>query len=167
MRVAFYVLGLGILILVVISAVTLVVKRRSKRSHARSVGGIRTRQDLSDHTELVQEVSSEMPDPKPVEAHLEIDYKDGNGPWTKRFVRVKEIDNNLDGGILIGHCELRGGTRAFRLDRIMQCVDMETGEAVQNVQKYLNDIYLRSSGSSEEFPGSDENEAREKAATAS
>ena len=83
-------------------------------------------------------------DPKRLSAHIEIDYKDGDGALTTRSVRVREFDNQLYSGIIMGHCELRNATRTFRFDRIKKCVDIETGEIVTDIRKYLNDLYDKS-----------------------
>ncbi|MET0082689.1 MAG: hypothetical protein ABW079_06715 [Sedimenticola sp.] len=83
-------------------------------------------------------------DPKKLTAYIEIDYVDANKSTTTRVVRVREFDNSLYGGIIMGHCELRNATRTFRFDRIKKCVDLDTGEEITDVRKYLNDKYDQS-----------------------
>lgn len=83
-------------------------------------------------------------DPKKITAHIEIDYVDGSKSSTTRTVRVREFDNALHGGIIMGHCELRNATRTFRFDRIKKCIDLETGEVVTDVKKYINNRYDQS-----------------------
>jgi hypothetical protein len=83
-------------------------------------------------------------DPKKLKAHLQIDYKHGNGNLTTRCVSVREFDNELYGGIIMGYCELRDATRTFRFDRINNCIDLETGEVVQDIKQHLNDLYEKS-----------------------
>lgn len=94
-------------------------------------------------------------DPKRLRAYMEFEYRDGNNSVTKRSVRVREFDNNLYGGILMGHCEMRGATRTFRFDRIKQCVDLETGEVVEDVRAYLNALYADSPERSTEILAED------------
>jgi len=82
--------------------------------------------------------------PKRLTAHVEFEYIDGNKSVTTRAVRIREFDNELNGGIIMGHCKLRNSTRTFRLDRITKCVDLETGELITDVKKYLNERYENS-----------------------
>jgi hypothetical protein len=86
----------------------------------------------------------EASDPKKLAARLQIEYTDGNGRLSKRIVRVREFDNGLYGGVIIGHCELRNATRTFRFDRIKSCVDLETGEFIENVKSHLNKLFNES-----------------------
>ena len=39
---------------------------------------------------------------------------------------------------------MRDLSRTFRYDRIKSCVDLETGEVVHDVSRYLNEIHDRS-----------------------
>jgi hypothetical protein len=50
----------------------------------------------------------------------------------------------LHGGILIGYCELRHANRTFRFDRIIACTDIETGEVIEEIDQFLNDLYEKS-----------------------
>lgn len=80
-------------------------------------------------------------DPRPLRAHLQFAYTDGDGNQTIRSVRVREFDAGSDRGLLIGHCELRQATRTFRQDRIGDCVNLETGELVPDPRKFLLAVY--------------------------
>ncbi len=75
--------------------------------------------------------------PIEVSAHLQIDYTDGDGKSTTRSVKVKKFDEMLSGGMVIGFCELRRATRTFRIDRISECMDLETGESISSVRDFL------------------------------
>jgi len=97
----------------------------------------------------------EASDPKKLSAYIEIEYIDGNDSITKRAVRVREFDNELYGGIIMGRCELRNATRTFRFDRVRKCVDLETGEVVRDVKQYLNDLYDKSPEKSAEILADD------------
>ncbi len=83
-------------------------------------------------------------DPKKVSAYLQIDYVDGEGKETSRSIRVRQFDDRLYGGMILAHCEMRDSSRTFRYDRVKSCVDLETGEVVHDLSKYLNDIYNKS-----------------------
>lgn len=75
---------------------------------------------------------------------LDIEYQNEDGIETKRVVNTSGFDNTLNGGLIIGHCELRNGTRTFRFDRIKKCVDVESGEVISNIGDYLNARYNES-----------------------
>ena len=94
-------------------------------------------------------------DPKKLSIHLEIDYIDGGGRKTERSVKVREFDNELYGGILIGDCELRNAKRTFRFDRIKRAVDIESGELITDIRSYLNKVYEQSPEKSIEILTSD------------
>ena len=97
----------------------------------------------------------EASNPKKLAVQLEIEYVDANKSKTRRAVLVREFDNDLHGGIIIGHCQMREDTRTFRFDRIKKCVDMETGEIILNVKKYLNELYENSPEKSVEVLAND------------
>lgn len=86
----------------------------------------------------------EANDPKRVAAHLKFDYTDTKGARTERSVQVREFDESLHGGLMLAHCELRDDTRTFRLSKIRGCIDLETGELVDDVRAYLNQKYEES-----------------------
>jgi len=86
----------------------------------------------------------EAKEPKELNKYLEISYSDANGNVTKRKVRVSKFDENWHGGTIFGHCELRKQNRTFRFDRITSCVDLETGEIIDNVKNYIISCYKSS-----------------------
>ncbi|WP_445363162.1 hypothetical protein ACJJIQ_23490 [Microbulbifer sp. ANSA003] len=75
--------------------------------------------------------------PLTVSAHLQFNYRDGNGKQTNRSVLVKQFDETLHEGLLIAHCELRDANRTFRFSRMKNCVDLETGECISSVRDFL------------------------------
>src|SRR3972149_10132320 len=79
--------------------------------------------------------------PFPVKATLKLTYVDGKGDRSQRIVDVREFDEYLYEGMLIGHCQLRDATRTFRFDKIQECINMETGEVVQVVAGFLKKKY--------------------------
>lgn len=80
----------------------------------------------------------------PVRAELKLKYKDGNDQETERVVTVRQFSPEYMGGFILGVCHLRNGTRTFRTDRIISCMDMETGEFIQDVKTYLKRGYEKS-----------------------
>lgn len=87
---------------------------------------------------------SDATNPLTVESTLRLKYTDGNEKQTERVVDVEQYDENLHGGIILGHCSLRQGTRTFRIDRINSCVVQGTGEVVEDVRAFLREIYDKS-----------------------
>lgn len=77
-----------------------------------------------------------------VKAYLHFDYVDGNGSRTTRSVLTYEADDVL--GMIMAHCELRDATRTFRYDRMSNCVDLETGEVIDDIGSHLYEKYLSS-----------------------
>jgi hypothetical protein len=86
----------------------------------------------------------EVQEPFPVKASLRIKYEDGNGKKTERTVDIRQLGTTGYGHLLIGHCRMRDATRTFRVDRIQECVDLETGELVTDVYSYLRQKYENS-----------------------
>lgn len=83
----------------------------------------------------------EAADPHKLSAKLRIDYVDGAGRKTTRNVQVREFDNTVYGGMFLAMCELRGEHRTFRFDRVKSCIDLDTGEVVTDVRRYMNAKY--------------------------
>lgn len=69
-------------------------------------------------------------------AHARIKYIDREGAFTVRDVRVTHCLVG-DHGLLHGHCNRAGGSRTFMIDRIQECIDLETGEVVTDVRKWI------------------------------
>jgi tellurite resistance protein len=94
---------------------------------------------------VVKDETEDIPwgafDGYPVKAALRIGYVDGEGNKTFRNIDVREVDNYLSGGMIYAFCKLRNAIRTFRIDRIQECVDMETGEIIEDVKQYLLDKY--------------------------
>ncbi len=83
----------------------------------------------------------EVEQPIPVRARLRLRYVDGAGKKSERAVEVRQF-GRLDGTtMLMGRCLLRNATRTFRTDRIIECVDEETGEVISDVPAYLTHKY--------------------------
>ena len=87
----------------------------------------------------------EASDPKELSLYLSIEYTDAEGKQTVRKVQMREFDASLHGGILMGHCELRNETRTFRFDRIKRCVDLTTGEVIEDIKGFFIHAYEQTS----------------------
>lgn len=82
--------------------------------------------------------------PLSINASLRIKYRDSADKITERTVDVRQFDSDGSNGLLIGHCKLRNATRTFKMNRIVACVDAETGEIISNVFDFLNAKYSTS-----------------------
>lgn len=61
---------------------------------------------------------------------IRLTYKDRDGKETRRIVRLQF----MLGTTFVGYCELRGAPRTFNMTRVVEAVDLETGEIlVRNV----------------------------------
>lgn len=76
-----------------------------------------------------------------VTANLHIKYQDGAGQITERSVQVRSVGDYLGNPTLVAHCRLRDQSRTFRIDRILECFDEDTGEVVSDVFEHLQAIY--------------------------
>jgi len=77
-----------------------------------------------------------------VKARLELLYTDSHDETNRRIVRVSSYDGSP---YLEGFCELRNAYRTFRIDRIKEAVDTETGETIESVPAFLEEKYHQSS----------------------
>ncbi len=77
----------------------------------------------------------------PVKADLQLTYKDSKGRTTDRPVSISGYDGSA---YLKGFCNLRNSNRTFRIDRILNAIDTETGEKIDNVPDHLLDKYRQS-----------------------
>ena len=69
-----------------------------------------------------------------VNSCLQIAYRDSSGETTNRKIHVTWYSGSC---YMDAFCDLRQRRRTFRIDRIQACVDIETGEVVNNVPDYL------------------------------
>lgn len=86
----------------------------------------------------------EVSDPVAVNARLRLKYTDGNGKLSERDVSVRQFGEYGPTGLIIGHCSLRDATRTFRIDRIREATDLETGEVLTDVADFLRAEYRKS-----------------------
>lgn len=90
---------------------------------------------------IVEEYSS---DPCTIRTTLKLKYTDAGGNRSQRVVDVREYDEMRYGGSLAGICHMRGEWRTFRLDRVNEAIDLETGEVIQDLREYLSALYANS-----------------------
>lgn len=73
-------------------------------------------------------------------ATLTICYESGSGDMTQRGVSVTEFNSHE----MFGFCHLRERYRTFLFERIFSCVNVQTGEVVNDVSAHLASIYQKS-----------------------
>lgn len=74
----------------------------------------------------------------PVKANLQMSYTNAKGEVSKRTVQIPGYDGSP---YLNGFCKLRGEERTFRVDRINEAVDANTGEVINSVPDHLLQKY--------------------------
>lgn len=79
-----------------------------------------------------------------VSASLRLFYDNGSGSLIEEVVEVKQIDHYLEKSVFSGYVEGAEKPTTFFYDLIRRCIDLDTGETVDNVQQYLNDKYENS-----------------------
>lgn len=84
------------------------------------------------------DTSPEDDDGIAVRAHLKLAYRDADDALTHREVLVSRYIPEGD-GYIVAFCSLRKDSRTFRLDRIIEAVDLETGEVlpVSRIRSWL------------------------------
>lgn len=78
------------------------------------------------------------------EEMLQLDYIDGEGKRTERRVWPLAVIYHLDCNLLAAWCELRGGFRHFRLDRIHGCT--QTGQQFKGQGDLLRQLWAPQHG---------------------
>lgn len=75
---------------------------------------------------------------------LRIGYIDGYGKSTKRDITINSVEMYNGDGSIGAYCHLRKGQRTFKMDRITECIDLETGEFLDDIYKHLKAKYEES-----------------------
>ena len=83
----------------------------------------------------------EVRSPRNQHANLRIEYKDGKGARTERNITVMKYGAWEGGAILWAFCQLRDANRTFRTDRVLSCVDLDTGEVIGDLAAWLDKRY--------------------------
>lgn len=73
-------------------------------------------------------------EPVTMDAKLRISYRSYHGESTERDIHVTRYDGSC---YMRAYCWLRNESRTFRIDRILSCVDIDTGEVVDHVPDHL------------------------------
>ena len=85
------------------------------------------------------------PDPfapmRTVRARWRLTYTDGSGEMTERTVLVDAFGAPMGRTVVRGRCLLRNARRTFRIDRISNCIDEESGEIIGDVRQHLQALY--------------------------
>lgn len=71
----------------------------------------------------------------PVDATIHIHYKDSAGDKTERDVLVTRY--HPDNGYFVGFCYLRKKRRTFRIERVIEAVDLDTGELIHGLRSFF------------------------------
>ncbi len=88
----------------------------TRRGEPLDAGKPNTAESSQDSSEL--DAPDDTRDPRFDGWRIWISYQDLDGKRSTRWVRTYRVESRDFGDYLIGHCELRQGTRAFRVDRI-------------------------------------------------
>jgi hypothetical protein len=91
-----------------------------------------------------QEVEPEKPrrrrksakSPTPVRARLKIKYLDVEGVESEREIHAHGYVDSSP-GYIEARCLVRKNNRSFRTDRILEAVDMETGEVIKRIPAFM------------------------------
>lgn len=76
---------------------------------------------------------------------LGFSYTDSNGSVTNRQIRTKAFVPWLDNDhLVLGFCNYRKANRSFATSRMEDVVDLETGECLDDIDRYLTEIYENS-----------------------
>lgn len=63
---------------------------------------------------------------------LWIRYRAADGVETRRVVTVRQCERRASGDYLLGICHMRRDLRHFRIDRILEAIDRDTGEVLES-----------------------------------
>lgn len=72
---------------------------------------------------------------------LRLLYESSDGSTSERIVDIKELGHTGYGPSITGRCQKADALRTFRLDRIKEAVDLETGEMVTDVHAHTHAWY--------------------------
>lgn len=76
-----------------------------------------------------------------INARLKIIFEDRNGNETERVIATQSVDLNGGDGTVYAFCALRNGYREFRISQIKSCIDMSTGEMIDDIPGWLKSKY--------------------------
>lgn len=76
-----------------------------------------------------------------VSANIKIKYTDSKGLFSERDVTVRNAGIMNGKKAIFGYCKLRNQSRTFIINQISECIDLDTGEFIQDVYAYLQEKY--------------------------
>lgn len=106
-----------------------------------SVGNHKKSTDSSDDSQPTKDCYWNTIEWVPVKAELQLTYKDSKGQTSDTHVSISGYDGSA---YLKGFCNLNNSNSTFRIDRILNTIDTETGETIHNVPDHLLDKYRQS-----------------------
>lgn len=81
----------------------------------------------------------------PCECSLLFSYVDGRGGESRRTVDFKKHQfYGMEGSYLYGECRMRKAGRTFNTKRMTDVMDVDTGELIQNVREYAENVWADS-----------------------
>jgi hypothetical protein len=81
----------------------------------------------------------------PFDRSIVFNYTDGNGKKSRRIVKCKEMQNYFGDQLAIyGQCQLRQAGRTFRIDRMSDVIDAETGEVIDDLPIFVDTLWKSS-----------------------
>lgn len=84
-----------------------------------------------------QEIDSFAPQNQiPVKARVFLCYTDFHGEPTERHVDMLTCDPSSPNGYFTGFCHLKNEVRTFKISRVRACVDLDTGELIEDFSKF-------------------------------
>jgi hypothetical protein len=81
---------------------------------------------------------------KDIAARLRVHFTDKEGAQTVREIDAKRFITDGKDGVLRAYCHLRQANRPFRLSRVTEAVDLDTGERIDNLPGWLTAKYAES-----------------------
>lgn len=79
-----------------------------------------------------------------VSANFKIKYTDSKGAETEREVTVRNAGTINGKKAIFGYCKMRNASRTFIIAQIFECIDLDTGEFVNDIYTYLQNKYENS-----------------------
>ncbi|PHO10306.1 hypothetical protein CPG37_04470 [Malaciobacter canalis] len=150
-----------LIIILLLVIIWLLVKKKNKNTNTNKDHNIvmrfETNNDYENDDTFEGWFYDEVQDYVNLNKNLKITYKDAKGKETKREIFMYRFGEASFGGFILAHCSLRDENRTFRTDRIIECIDFDTGEYIENVEEYLMNKYYNS----EEYKAKIEYEKRQ------
>src|SRR5690606_40885570 len=74
-----------------------------------------------------------------------IEYIDAKNNISKRRITIKKLVETKNDYLLYSYCHERKSIRSFKLSRIQELVDIETGEIIENPENYIKERIINES----------------------